>query len=111
MQTGTARAAETVTDTFPINGTDYRRVLRRKRQAGEPLLPHSLRLSAGGYRGPETGTRDRATYLLQQNKVRLILTSPITPTIRPQLTWRSMAMGFGISRSGWMTRGRHSRWR
>ena len=31
------------------------------------------------YRGPETGTRDRASYVLQQGKVRLVLTTPVTP--------------------------------
>jgi 4-hydroxyphenylpyruvate dioxygenase len=79
MQTGTARAAETVTDTFPINGTDYVEFyVGNARQAS-----HYYRTAFGfqlvAYRGPETGTRDRSSYLLQQNKVRLILTSPITP--------------------------------
>jgi 4-hydroxyphenylpyruvate dioxygenase len=32
-----------------------------------------------GYRGPETGTRDRASYLLRQNKIRLVLTSALGP--------------------------------
>ncbi len=35
------------------------------------------------YRGPETGTRDRASYLLQQNKIRLVLTTPMTPGPSP----------------------------
>ncbi len=30
-----------------------------------------------GYRGPETGTRDRVSYFLAQDKVRLILTAPL----------------------------------
>ncbi len=33
-----------------------------------------------GYRGPETGVRDRASYALQQGHVRLILTSTLEPT-------------------------------
>jgi 4-hydroxyphenylpyruvate dioxygenase len=79
MQTGTARAAQTVTDTFPINGTDYVEFyVGNAKQAS-----HYYRMAFGfqlvAYRGPETGTRDRASYLLEQNKVRLILTSPITP--------------------------------
>jgi 4-hydroxyphenylpyruvate dioxygenase len=32
-----------------------------------------------GYRGPETGTRDRASYLLTQGAIRLVLTTPLQP--------------------------------
>ncbi|MEA3247009.1 MAG: 4-hydroxyphenylpyruvate dioxygenase, partial [Gemmatimonadota bacterium] len=32
-----------------------------------------------GYRGPETGVRDRASYLLVQDKLRFVLTSPLAP--------------------------------
>jgi 4-hydroxyphenylpyruvate dioxygenase len=31
-----------------------------------------------GYSGPETGVRDRASYVLQQGKVRLVVTAPLT---------------------------------
>jgi 4-hydroxyphenylpyruvate dioxygenase len=31
------------------------------------------------YRGPETGVRDRASYLLQQDKLRFVLTTPMGP--------------------------------
>src|SRR3984893_2366688 len=31
------------------------------------------------YAGPETGVRDRASYVLQQGKVRLVLTAPMGP--------------------------------
>ena len=34
-----------------------------------------------GYRGPETGVRDRASYLLQQEKIRFVLTTPIRPDL------------------------------
>lgn len=32
-----------------------------------------------GYRGPETGVRDRVSYLLEQGKVRIVLTTPLNP--------------------------------
>lgn len=32
-----------------------------------------------GYAGPETGRRDRASYLLQQGQIRFVLTTPLTP--------------------------------
>ena len=31
--------------------------------------------------GPETGVRDRASYLLQQEKIRFVLTTPIRPDL------------------------------
>jgi len=79
MHTKALAASEASTDTFPINGTDFVEFyVGNARQAS-----HYYRTAFGfqfvAYRGPETGTRDRATYLLQQNKVRLLLTSPLGP--------------------------------
>ncbi len=79
MQTETMPVAGEATDTFPINGTDYVEFyVGNAKQAA-----HYYRTAFGyqliAYRGPETGTRDRASYLLQQNKVRLVLTSALTP--------------------------------
>jgi 4-hydroxyphenylpyruvate dioxygenase len=66
-------------DTFPINGTDYIEfyVGNAKQSA------HYYRAAWGhqlvGYRGPETGVRDRASYLLVQDKLRFVLTTPMGP--------------------------------
>ena len=32
-----------------------------------------------GYSGPETGVRDRASYVLEQDKIRFVLTTPLRP--------------------------------
>ena len=32
-----------------------------------------------GYSGPETGVRDRASYVLEQGKIRLVLTTALQP--------------------------------
>jgi 4-hydroxyphenylpyruvate dioxygenase len=79
MQTGTARAAATVTDTFPINGTDYVEFYVGNAKQASHYYRAAFGFQLVGYRGPETGTRDRSSYLLQQNKVRLVLTSPLSP--------------------------------
>src|SRR4051812_34546158 len=68
-------------DTFPINGTDYIEFyVGNARQAS-----HYYRAAFGfqlvAYRGPETGTRDRASYLMQQGKIRFVLTTPIRPDL------------------------------
>src|SRR5918998_1230290 len=79
MQTGTIPAAETVTDTFPINGTDYVEFYVGNAKQASHYYRTAFGFQLVAYRGPETGTRDRASYLLQQNKVRLLLTSALTP--------------------------------
>ncbi len=79
MGTATLGAAETTFDTFPINGTDYVEfyVGNAKQAATYYRAAFGFRLI--GYRGPETGTRDRVSYLLEQNKVRFILTTALAP--------------------------------
>jgi 4-hydroxyphenylpyruvate dioxygenase len=77
MATATLPTTDQHTDTFPINGTDFIEFyVGNARQAA-----HFYRSAFGfefvAYRGPETGTRDTASYLLQQDKVRLVLTTPI----------------------------------
>jgi 4-hydroxyphenylpyruvate dioxygenase len=79
MSTDTLAAPAATTDTFPINGTDYVEFhVGNAKQAS-----HYYRTAFGfellGYRGPETGVRDRASYLLQQGKIRLVLTTAIRP--------------------------------
>lgn len=75
--TPTTPAAEPVLDTFPINGTDYIEfwVGNAKQSAMYYRAAFGFQLAA--YRGPETGVRDRASYLLTQDKLRFVLTSAI----------------------------------
>jgi 4-hydroxyphenylpyruvate dioxygenase len=71
--------AQAKTDFLPLNGTDYVEFyVGNARQAA-----YYYRLTFGhklvAYAGPETGQRDRASYVLQQGKVRLVLTTPLRP--------------------------------
>src|ERR687898_454357 len=79
MQTTALAATEAPTDTFPINGTDFIEFYVGNAKQASHYYRGAFGFQLVGYRGPETGTRDRASYLLQQNKVRLVLTSPLTP--------------------------------
>src|SRR3954468_1220163 len=79
MATLTAPEAVQAHDTFPINGTDFVEFYVGNAKQASHYYQSAFGFQLAAYRGPETGTRDRASYLLQQNKVRLILTSPITP--------------------------------
>lgn len=66
-------------DFLPLLGTDYIEfyVGNAKQSAYYYQVAFGYELVA--YCGPETGVRDRASYVLQQNKVRLVLTTPMKP--------------------------------
>ncbi len=66
-------------DFLPLNGTDYVEFwVGNARQAAHFYrTAFGFRLAA--YRGPETGTRDRASYVLVQNKIRFVLTTALQP--------------------------------
>jgi len=68
-----------VKDTFPINGTDYVEFYVGNARQTSLYYQHCWGYRLIAYRGPETGTRDRASYCLEQGKVRLILTTPLSP--------------------------------
>ena len=79
MPTETLAATATATDTFPINGTDFVEFYVGNAKQASHYYRSAFGFELLAYRGPETGTRDRASYLLQQNKVRFVLTSPLSP--------------------------------
>src|ERR671938_1892002 len=79
MATQTLPAAEVAHDVFPINGTDYIEFYVGNAKQAAHYYQSAFGFQLVGYRGPETGTRDRASYLLQQNKIRLVLTSALGP--------------------------------
>ena len=80
MATATLPSTETVADTFPINGTDYIEFWVGNARQAALYYRAAFGFELVGYRGPETGTRDRASYLLQQDKVRFVLTTAIKST-------------------------------
>ena len=79
METLQKTAASTAKDTFPINGTDHVEfyVGNAKQSAIYYQAAWGYKLVA--YRGPETGVYDRVSYVLEQNKLRLVLTSALDP--------------------------------
>ena len=64
-------------DTFPINGTDYIELYVGNAKQAAHYYRAAFGFQLVGYRGPETGTRDRASYLLEQGKIRFVLTTAI----------------------------------
>ena len=79
MATAVKPSATQAHDTFPINGTDYIEFYVGNAKQASLYYRAAFGFQLIGYRGPETGVRDRASYLLQQDKVRFVLTSPLGP--------------------------------
>ena len=65
-------------DFLPLNGTDFVEfyVGNAKQAAYYYRAAFGMKLTA--YRGPETGTRDRVSYVLEQGKIRFVLTTPLS---------------------------------
>ena len=80
MQQVEEKTAAAQKDFLPLNGTDYIEfyVGNAKQAAYYYRAAFGFRLTA--YSGPETGVRDRASYVLEQGKVRFVLTTPLDPT-------------------------------
>ncbi|GMV09379.1 MAG: 4-hydroxyphenylpyruvate dioxygenase [Gemmatimonadota bacterium] len=84
MATISAPAPETAHDTFPINGTDYIEFYVGNAKQASHYYRAAFGFQVVAYRGPETGTRDRASYVLQQGKIRFVLTTAIRPDLSPE---------------------------
>ena len=70
---------EIQTDFLPLNGTDYIEFYVGNAKQAAHYYRSAFGMKLVAYRGPETGTRDRASYLVQQNKIRFVLTTSIRP--------------------------------
>ncbi len=67
------------TDFLPINGTDHIEFYVGNAKQASLFYQHCFGFELVAYAGPETGVRDRASYVLQQNKIRFVLTTSLVP--------------------------------
>lgn len=81
MATATLPEQVTTGDTFPINGTDYIEFYVGNAKQAAHFYTSAFGFNVVAYKGPETGVRDRASYLLQQDKIRFVLTTAIRPDL------------------------------
>ncbi|HEY2857268.1 MAG TPA: 4-hydroxyphenylpyruvate dioxygenase [Terracidiphilus sp.] len=64
-------------DFLPLKGTDHVEFYVGNARQSAYFYRAAFGMSLVAYAGPETGQRDRASYVLQQGKVRFVLTTPL----------------------------------
>lgn len=70
---------EKAQDFLPINGTDYVELYVGNAKQAAHYYKTAFGFQELAYAGLETGVRDRCSYVLVQDKIRLVLTSPFDP--------------------------------
>lgn len=79
MDTSTKNKPQAQQDLLPINGTDYIEFYVGNAKQAAHYYQTAFGFELVAYRGPETGTRDTVSYVLQQGKIRFVLTSALSP--------------------------------
>ncbi|NSL87493.1 4-hydroxyphenylpyruvate dioxygenase [Chitinophaga solisilvae] len=66
-------------DFLPLNGTDYVEFYVGNAKQAAHFYKTAFGFQSVAYSGPETGVRDRVSYVLVQNKIRFVLTTSLLP--------------------------------
>jgi 4-hydroxyphenylpyruvate dioxygenase len=79
MQELTEKTSAAKADFLPLNGTDHVEfyVANARQAAYYYRVAFGMQLVA--YSGPETGNHERASYVVEQSKIRFVLTTPLRP--------------------------------
>jgi 4-hydroxyphenylpyruvate dioxygenase len=64
-------------DFMPLDGWDHVELWVGNAKQAAYFYEHAFGFRRAAYAGPETGVRDRASYVLEQGDIRLVLTSPL----------------------------------
>ncbi|MGX5816851.1 4-hydroxyphenylpyruvate dioxygenase [Chitinophaga lutea] len=73
------KPAASTEDFLPLNGTDYVEFYVGNAKQAAHFYKTAFGFQSLAYAGPETGVKDRASYVLVQNKLRFVLTTPLRP--------------------------------
>jgi 4-hydroxyphenylpyruvate dioxygenase len=79
MATFAPSTVETKKDFLPLKGTDHVEFYVGNARQAAHFYRTAFGMSLVAYSGPETGVRDRASYVLQQGKVRFVFTTSLKP--------------------------------
>lgn len=77
--TSPAALAHPAQDFLPLLGTDYVEFYVGNAKQSAYYYQAAFGYELVAYAGPETGLRDRASYVLEQGKIRLVLTTSLLP--------------------------------
>src|SRR5690349_9270838 len=69
----------TGTDFLPLEGTDYVEFYVGNARQAAHFYKTAFGFQSLAYAGPETGIKDRASYVIRQNKLTFVLTTPLRP--------------------------------
>lgn len=94
METLTAQENSTAVDFLPLNGTDHVEFYVGNAKQSAYYYQKAWGYKLVAYAGPETGVRDRASYVLEQSKVRLVLTTSLDPA--SDISQHHMLHGDGV---------------
>lgn len=86
--------AATTADFLPLNGTDHVEFYVGNAKQSAYYYQSAWGYELVAYAGPETGVRDRASYVLQQGKIRIVLTTAIQPD--HEIAKHQIAHGDGV---------------
>jgi 4-hydroxyphenylpyruvate dioxygenase len=69
-------------DALPIEGIDYVELYVGNAKQASYFYKNGFGFTPVAYSGPETGVKDKTSYLMQQGDIRLLLTSSLWLTAR-----------------------------
>jgi len=73
----TENISNTNTDFLPLNGTDYVEFYVGNAKQAAHFYKTAFGFQSLAYAGPETGVKDKVSYVIRQNKLTFVLTTPL----------------------------------
>ena len=70
---------DNTTDFLPLQGTDYVEFYLGNAKQAAHFYKTAFGFQSLAYAGPETGMKDKVSYVIRQNKVTFVLTTPLRP--------------------------------
>ncbi len=74
----TLKTGKTQTDFLPLHGTDYVEFYVGNAKQAAHYYKTAFGFQSLAYAGPETGIKDKTSYVVRQNKLTFVLTTPLT---------------------------------
>ena len=72
-----SNTANTETDFLPLQGTEYVEFYTGNAKQAAHFYKTAFGFQSLAYAGPETGLKDRVSYVIRQNKITFVLTTPL----------------------------------